>query len=594
MNIAVIDSGINMESPFAKECVIEGGIEISENEQGEIVYSSNLNDELGHGTAVTNAIVNLIPECHIIPIKIIKDKKMPDCNLVCEALRYIYENVDCDIINLSAGIVCCSERDELYDCCKKLCDKGVIIVSAYDNDEAVAYPAAFDCVIGVQGTRTKFKNGYYMRVAGENADFMGCSREKRLYMLTGYEVCSGNSFLTAEFVERVAKLKQRGLKTFREIVDGLNAEASRTIDGRDYKALQIPFEINRAIVFPFNKEMQVLARLGDRLKFEVVDFYDSKYSPNIGVKIGEICHMEDKRVVKAIKKLDWESDFDTVILGHTTLLSNAAKFNYEEYIVEQCKKYHKKLVSCRDIRNLGEKLQGLEYYCPYVDAKKLPDFLNMHVISTPVVGVVGTGSSQGKFTLQIELRAELEKQGYRVAQIGTEPTAQLFGMECVYPMGHESAVYPKGFQAVYELNCMLGYLQSLSPDIILYGSQANTVPFVAGGAANYPVVQHELVLGCQADAYILCVSDDAPVDYIKRTISYLEGVYPSKVIALYLSSLSIKSRFSAISAERKLKTEQEMNEWKQNLQKEIALPLISSRDTDHCAQLVEVITDYFS
>ena len=48
MNIAVIDSGINMKSPFMHEGIIKGGIEISENEQGEFIYSSNLNDEQGH------------------------------------------------------------------------------------------------------------------------------------------------------------------------------------------------------------------------------------------------------------------------------------------------------------------------------------------------------------------------------------------------------------------------------------------------------------------------------------------------------------------------------------------------------------------
>ena len=583
-----------MNSPFSKERIIDGGIQISKNEQGEIVYSADLCDDLGHGTAVADSIINLIPECQLIPVKIICEGKLPDSDLMCAALRYVNEKLDCDIVNISAGVVCCTDREQLYNCCKELSEKGVIIVSAYDNGDAISYPAAFDCVIGVSGVRERYKIGHYWKVSGNNADFVGILREKRLFTLSKYEICAGNSFLTSEFVEKVAKIKQRGLESYQEIVQYLEDEASDVIERREYQNRQIPFEIKKAIVFPLNKEMQCLARFPHMLKFKIVDFYDAKYSPNVGMTIREICHVEDERTVKAVKNIDWEADFDTVILGHTSILSSAARVNYEEYIVEQCRKYHKKLYSCRDIRDLGEKLEGLEYYCPYVDPYKMPGFLKMHVIGCPVVGVVGTGSSQGKFTMQLGLRTSLEKQGYHVAQLGTEPTAQLFGMECVYPMGHESAVRVKGFDAVYELNCMMGYLQSLNPDIILFGNQANSVPFHVGGYQDYPVVQHELILGCQADAYILCVSDDAPVDYIKRTISYLEGVYSSKVIAIVLSSLKIGSRFSTISGERSFKSKEEMEEWRQSLKKEIEIPMISSEDNGYCEEVVNVIIDHFS
>ncbi|MCI8331975.1 MAG: DUF1611 domain-containing protein [Clostridiales bacterium] len=218
----------------------------------------------------------------------------------------------------------------------------------------------------------------------------------------------------------------------------------------------------------------------------------------------------------------------------------------------------------------------------------------MHVLGCPVLGVVGTGTRQGKFSLQLALRHEFMRLGYNVGQLGTEPTAPLFGMDAVYPMGHENAVYVKGFDAVFAVNQLLSQIEEKNPDIILFGSQSHTVTFVAGGPAYYPVRQQELLMGCQADAYVLAVCTDNPISYIKRNVNYLESIYHSKVIALAVSPLSNKDRWSTISNRLALINEEEQNRFCKELNKEIGIPALPFRNHDHIIDITNLCIDYFS
>ncbi len=337
-----------------------------------------------------------------------------------------------------------------------------------------------------------------------------------------------------------------------------------------------------------------MARFEETLSFSIENFYDIRYSTNIGKRIGEQINSDSAKIIRDIDTLDWEGSFDTVILGHTSVLSEAVNINYEKYIIDKCIEHHKQLFSCHDIRQYHDILKDISYYCPKIDEYAMTEFIKMHVIGRPILGIVGTGSSQGKFTLQLGLRQSLLKKGYKVAQLGTEPTAQLFGIDCVYPMGHESSVYTKGFGAVLKLNQMMGYLESKNPDLIIFGSQANTIPARVGGAQDYPVVQHELILGCQADAYILCISSDASINYIKRTIAYLENIYLSKVLAIVISPFSIGYRWSNISGAYKYIKQDEMDELTLKLTENFEIPAFSMKDGAVYDKLSEEVVCYFA
>ncbi len=591
--VVVLDSGLDPNSNLAKKINFKGGLGIYVDSDNKTQIEYKAIDDIGHGTAVSSLIYKLCSDIEIIPIKIIYEGMISSTETMIEALEYIYQNIECDVINISAGIVSCDNIKKLYDVCKRLAEKGVIIVSAYDNGGAVSYPAAFDCVIGITGERKKKKAFDFKRILNDNADYLGVDKERNLsWINNGYKLISGNSFITPEFIYRVLEIKKRKIENFSEVVCELNNMASDTIYYNKHKVSNIEFKIKKAIVFPYNKEMHSLARYEDLLDFKIVDFYDTKYSYNVGKVISESI---DNKIIKNILSLDWNSDFDTFILGHNSIISESIGIDIESYIVKKCIENNKNLFSCKDIRNKKEiRESNINLYCPHVDSIKKSEALQMHVMGCPVLGVVGTGPSQGKFTIQLGIRRELIKRGFNVGQLGTEPTAPLFGMDAVFPMGHESAVYVKGFDAIVAINQILGHIEEKEPDIIIFGSQSNTVPLHVGGSQDYPIVQHELLLGGQAEAYILCVSNDASLEYISRTISYLKGIYTSDVIAIAISPLSMVTRWSSINVKKELIDKSEVDKLANDLKERFPIPVLEMNHTNFYGEICDIIENYFS
>ena len=72
--------------------------------------------------------------------------------------------------------------------------------------------------------------------------------------------------------------------------------------------------------------------------------------------------------------------------------------------------------------------------------------------------------------------------------------------------------------------------------ILFVGSQSHSVPFNTGNIGLYPP-QHELLIGTEPDAIILCINPFDDIIYIKRTIAYLESYIQTKVLALSMFPL---------------------------------------------------------
>ena len=63
------------------------------------------------------------------------------------------------------------------------------------------------------------------------------------------------------------------------------------------------YKIDRAVIFPFNKEMHNFVRYPELLDFKVMEVYDTKYSSNVGRKTTDV--MIDKSVKEyCIKNID--------------------------------------------------------------------------------------------------------------------------------------------------------------------------------------------------------------------------------------------------------------------------------------------------
>ena len=140
---------------------------------------------------------------------------------------------------------------------------------------------------------------------------------------------------------------------------------------------------------------------------------------------------------------------------------------------------------------------GSNIFYPIINKQSLPPdrFGMLYRISKPVVGILGTSSRQGKFTLQLKLRELLLERGYSIGQIGTEPSALLYGMDYVFPMGYNSSVYIQGFDVIRYTNYIINILCQKNIDLILIGSQSGTVPFDTGNIIQYNIPQYDFLAG---------------------------------------------------------------------------------------------------
>jgi uncharacterized NAD-dependent epimerase/dehydratase family protein len=171
-------------------------------------------------------------------------------------------------------------------------------------------------------------------------------------------------------------------------------------------------------------------------------------------------------------------------------------------------------------------------------------FGKLYSTTAPTIGVFGTSSKQGKWTTQLTIRRELSRLGYNVAQLGTEPTAPLFGNPYAYPMGYNGDIGVSGREAVATANYLLECVDRAQPDIIIIGGQSHSIMPSFGGLDTMPVMQHEFIMACMPQAVVLCVNKWDSKEFVQRTIGYFEGMFDAKVIAIVLSPHKNRNEWS--------------------------------------------------
>jgi len=586
IRIAVVDSGVRLDHPAVQE------------HHPVVVRYSGLKEgegDCGHGTAIYNIVKKTESFADIINFQITNqdDEICEDVLLSC--LNTIKEKYDVDIINLSLGLSLCDDFMRLRQICNDLSEKGVIIISAFDNMGAISYPAAFPNVIGVTSIDICRKVNDFIVFSDDIMNIGANGNLQRLAWDTpDYIFFHGNSFACAHVTVQTARFMSEGASTFSEIMSRFR-EISLQIDFNDKQHTKKtqPFEMERAAIFPFNKEMHSVIRFYDLLPFKISGVYDIHESSRVGSTTDHIMKADVKSFpIKNVDEMDWAS-FDTVILGNIPSQNAQLLSEAREKIIEKAMSLGKNIFSFDDLRRNChyEKL-----YCPAVDHSDVPAerLGKLYRISRPVIGVYGTSSGQGKFTLQLVLRKKFLENGYLVGQIGTEPSAQLFGIDYAYPMGFHSSVYIDGHDAVAYLNECIHSLCVRNCEIIITGSQASVLPYDICNKSMFPLKQFNFLMGTQPDCMVLCINPYDNFDYIRRTIFFLESSVDGKVIGLCIFPMNYKGNWTGMYHQKELLSETESEFFKNSLSKEFDIPIYElGRDAD-MASLYEDIIAFFS
>ncbi|NQX44400.1 DUF1611 domain-containing protein [Paenibacillus tritici] len=582
VRIAIIDSGISGKSEFINN-VSESYI-LSQDDGNFTILLGEATDYIGHGTAVAHIIHKINSQTEFVCFRICNDVLDIDEKGLLYVLEYIYDNIGVDVINISAGITYLSMHRELNEACKKLYQKGVIIVSAFDNDGAVSYPAAFDEVVGVD-TKDEYDNKNDIYYASNSIiDIFVPNIYYRTMWNDKKTIVKGSSFAAARITgilsqklqEAVLPLQKMELLKSISNVD-LNVEKNISIEPPH-------FDIKRAIIFPINKESHSLLRYKDLLSFEIAGVYDERVAGNVGKTLFD-------ESIQSFDSIDWNNDFDTVILSCTSELSAITKRQYDNEVINLAKAHKKNVYTFEKIESHYENL-----FYPDIIPAMVPrgNFLKLRKAIIPVVGVFGTSSKQGKFTLQLELIRRLSELKYNVGHISTEPSGYLFNSDYVFHFGYHSYLPIQPWESIAILNNMVWGTQLKGKDILITGCQSATLHYNNTQIEHFALFQYAFALGVMPDFCVLCVNPHDDIDYITRTINFMNSIDDGKVRALVVFPVLAIETLSGIKYKTEKLSSNEISDLKNKLRELFNIPVYCIGNEKDIIELCDLVISYFA
>lgn len=591
ITIVVLDTGIS--NKFTN--IIFDGYEMTKTNGEEFIVSNSIGIDLhGHGTAVAN-IIHSVESClRIISFKICNYDNEVDSIAITKALTYIHDYLKVDIINISAGVTYIDDLSGMENICRKLYAKGVVVVSAFDNEGAVSYPAAFNEVIGVDCAPVGETN--IVTVKNSIVDILIPTRYYRTFWNNGERaLLCGTSFACAYFCGIYGKYLMEGGTN--DVNSYMRNISSKVIECRQAKELSKPdFDVSKAIIFPVNKESHAILRNRTNLDFSVIGAYDDRLSGNVGKNFWGI-------VVQNFDSLDWNSDFDTVILSCISEFEKIVNKNYVETIINKCQEYSKQLYTfenvlndCSSSKNKNITGQCHKEFYPSVDKSMVPyqKFNKLNRLSIPVVGVFGTSSKQGKYTLQLELIQCLKDQAYKVGFLATEPSGYLLSADYTFHFGYKANAQLSQRDIIAILNEYLFRIQLSGADIVITGCQSATVHYDNANINQFCIEQYGFLLGTEPDFSILCINAYDEIEYIKRTISCIQSVGDGKVSAIALFPKDVLSTATNIVYKTKIMDFDEITERKKYFYEKLSLPIYCIGVEEDIEKLCNQIIDFFS
>ena len=205
--IGIIDTGISTNA-IDSDHILEG--------KNYLDPSLSTEDTYGHGTAVASVILKELPQAQFVPLVSNAYNKgkieQVDNDVFAQMIRDAVDVYDCEIINISAGLVLDKEAVRLA--VEYAEEKGVLIVASAGNDYKenagqIYYPAAYETVLAVGSLTADGSeiSEFSQRGAWVNAFAVG--EDVHMLTLSGADKTdSGSSYAAAKVTAAAVKLLQ--------------------------------------------------------------------------------------------------------------------------------------------------------------------------------------------------------------------------------------------------------------------------------------------------------------------------------------------------------------------------------------------------
>ena len=630
VRVAIIDSGVDSTHP--KIGPVSGGIEFRINRNDELVSAPCFKDHHGHGTGCAGIIRKKAPQAEIYSVRIFDETLSTDGRLLMAALEWSIAQV-MDVVNLSLGMIGGNFRSALVDVSQRADDAGTIMVAAEHNEGLQSYPAALPSVIGVKAGKVRGLYGYFYQLDSA-VECVARGDEQRLCWLQPREIMTGGTSFAAPHITGIvtlvreacpgAKLDQvrkflqaNSLKEEPKIIRGTN-HFSYTIVAR--KSDEEPRScagdeqtnpyawIRKASLYPYNKEMHGFVRYIDQLSFNVVGVGDPAGKGLVGKDAGEAIGLPSVGIRIAPRLTEALDGADTLILGYVDELGRISERDVLRESIQTAIDKGANVFSFLsvpsadydDLHALAHS-KGLRIEYPHISLAHVQDLLEdpppPSATDTPIVGVFGTSSQQGKFTLQLALRKQLLDRGYKVGQVGTEHQAELFGIDFAFPMGYAPALeLPLEMYTSYLDLKVKEICHFQGPDIVIVGSQSGTIPYDVDEHTTHTMPAIAFLLGTKPDACILVVNSIDPDEYIEDTMNAIRALVKSPTILLAMSDKEkhIRTAYSRAWVTPRQMPNEEIRTKLGHLEDRFGVPAVNIVSEQGQEKLVDTVVKHFA
>lgn len=216
----------------------------------------------------------------------------------------------------------------------------------------------------------------------------------------------------------------------------------------------------------------------------------------------------------SIKELDFDdllicessSDFNSIIMPQIEVAAKRGKNIIFLYDLEES---YRKLID-------GMRIKYTVFSNRIMDTSKLAENENDIIrISVPVIFVASVIENTNKFDVQLGLRSFLQKEGYKVSQIGTKEYCELFGFHAVPKFMFENQFSENRKIVLFNRVCKSIELQE-KPDVFIVGVPGATMVFNEAITNNFGIIAFEMSNAVYPDTTIMCVPHECyDVDFLK-------------------------------------------------------------------------------
>lgn len=620
IRVAVVDSGIDVDHPKIKS--VAGGVALTIDANGQMIQNPDHSDCAGHGTACAGIILKKAPETRLYSIRIFDETLSANGQSLIAAIQWAIDQ-EMDIINLSLGTTDVAHKEAIAEVCQKSTDKGIILISADHNSGLPSYPSHLPNVIGVTGDKIYERYGYYYR-PGDIIECVARGDEQRVCWKDGREIMiAGTSYAAPHITGIIALIREAhpraSLQEVREILKANAIPETSSVDHIDTSSSpSITFPqtqdhssydwIQKAALYPYNKEMHALIHFRDLLPYDITAVADPVGKGFVGKDPGDVIGTKSVgfKIVSNLQKALPHAN--TLILGYVDQLGRITKRDLLREAIQTALDHNVHVFSFlpvpptqySDLYQQARK-KNLKIIYPTITTNEVQQALRQEQqlppVDVPVLGVFGTSSQQGKFTVQLALRRKLLQMGYKVGQIGTEHHAELFGMDFGFPMGYASPLeLPLQIYVPYLDHKMRKICQKKRPEIMLVGSQSGTIPYDIAEHSTHSLPSIAFMLGTKPDACILVVNSIDANEYIQDNIDAIRalGKVPTILLAMSDKEKHIRSAYGRTMINPRQMSRDQIEDKLQYLEKTFNLPAVEIVSEQGQQKMLDTVIRFFA